>query len=65
MVFIDIVLQSESNELFNMARFMSTQKSLLLKALKYYYQLLSECESSLLVEPIRLHIRKLSKPNES
>ena len=34
-------------------------------ALKYYYQLLSECESSLLVEPIRLHIRKLSKPNES
>ena len=34
-------------------------------ALKYYYRLLSECESSLLVEPIRLHIRKLSKPNES
>ena len=34
-------------------------------ALKYYYRLLSECESSLLVEPIRFHIRKLSKPNES
>ena len=33
-------------------------------ALKYYYRLLSECESSLLVEPIRFHIRKLSKPNE-
>ena len=36
--FIDIVLQSESNELFNMARFTSTQKSLLLRALKYDYQ---------------------------
>ena len=34
-------------------------------ALKHYYRLLSECESSLLIEPIRLNIRKLSKPNES
>ena len=34
-------------------------------ALKHYYRLLSECESSLLIEPIRLNIRKLSKLNES
>ena len=34
-------------------------------ALKYYYRLLSECESSLLIEPVRLNIRKLSKLNES
>ena len=36
--FIDIVLQSETNELFDMARFTSTQKSLLLRAIKYDYQ---------------------------
>jgi len=35
------------------------------KALKYYHRILSECKSSLLVEPVRLHIRKLSKPQES
>ncbi len=34
-------------------------------ALKHYYRILSECESSLLIEPIRLNIRKLSKRNES
>ena len=34
-------------------------------ALKYYYRLLSESESSLLIEPVRLNIRKLSKLNES
>ena len=35
------------------------------KALKHYHRILSECKSSLLVEPVRLHIRKLSKPQES
>ena len=35
------------------------------KALIYYHRILSECKSSLLVEPVRLHIRKLSKPQES
>ena len=35
------------------------------KALKHYHRILSECKSSLLVEPIRLHIRRLSKPQES
>jgi len=34
-------------------------------ALSHYHRILSECKSSLLVEPIRLHIRKLSKPQES
>ena len=34
-------------------------------ALKHYYRILSECEASLLIEPIRLNIRKLSKRNES
>ncbi len=35
------------------------------KALNHYHRILSECKSSLLVEPVRLHIRKLSKPQES
>ena len=35
------------------------------KALNHYHRFLSECKSSLLVEPVRLHIRKLSKPQES
>ena len=35
------------------------------KALIYYHRILYECKSSLLVEPVRLHIRKLSKPQES
>ena len=34
-------------------------------ALSYYHRLLSECPSSLLVGPVRLHIRKLSQPQES
>jgi len=34
-------------------------------ALNHYHRILSECKSSLLVEPVRLHIRKLSKPQES
>ena len=34
-------------------------------ALKYYYRLLSECSTSLLSEPIRIHVRKISQPNES
>ena len=34
-------------------------------ALKYYYRLLSECSTSLLSEPIRIHVRKISKPTES
>ncbi len=34
-------------------------------ALKYYHRILSECQSSLLVEPVRHHIRKLSQPQES
>jgi len=34
-------------------------------ALSYYHRLLSECSSSLLVGPVRLHIRKLSQPQES
>ena len=35
------------------------------KALNHYHRILSECKSSLLVEPVRLHIRKLSKPQKS
>ena len=42
-------------------RFLGNPKN----ALSYYHRILSECKSSLLVEPIRLHIRKLSKPQES
>ena len=34
-------------------------------ALIYYHRLLSECSASLLVEPIRLHIRKLSQLQET
>ena len=34
-------------------------------ALQYYYRLLSESPNSILSEPVRLHIRKISKPNES
>ena len=34
-------------------------------ALKYYYRLLSECSTSLLSEPIRIHVRKISQPTES
>jgi len=34
-------------------------------ALGYYNRLLAECPTSLLVEPVRLHIRKLSQPQES
>ena len=32
-------------------------------ALKYYYRLLSECSTSLLSEPIRIHVRKISQAN--
>ena len=32
-------------------------------ALKYYYRLLSECSTSLLSEPIRIHVRKISQTN--
>jgi len=42
-------------------RFLENPKN----ALSHYHRILSECKSSLLVEPIRLHIRKLSKPQES
>ncbi|MDP6339954.1 MAG: tetratricopeptide repeat protein [Candidatus Marinimicrobia bacterium] len=35
------------------------------KALIHYHRILSECQSSLLIEPVRLHIRKLSQPQES
>ena len=42
-------------------RFLGNPKN----ALSHYHRILSECKSSLLVEPIRLHIRKLSKPQES
>ena len=34
-------------------------------ALKYYYRLLSECSTSLLSEPIRIHLRNISQPTES
>ena len=34
-------------------------------ALKYYYRLLSECSTSLLSEPIRIHLRNISLPTES
>ena len=34
-------------------------------ALKYYYRLLSECSTSLLSEPIRIHVRKISQQTES
>ena len=34
-------------------------------ALQYYYRLLSESPNSILSEPVRLHIRKISQPNES
>lgn len=34
-------------------------------ALQYYFRLLSECPASLLSEPVRIHIRKISQPNES
>jgi tetratricopeptide (TPR) repeat protein len=34
-------------------------------ALKLYHRILSECQNSLLVEPVRFHIRKLSKLQES
>lgn len=42
-------------------RFLGNPKN----ALSHYHRILSECKSSLLVEPVRLHIRKLSKPQES
>ena len=34
-------------------------------ALLYYYRLLSESPNSILSEPVRLHIRKISQTNES
>ena len=34
-------------------------------ALIYYHRILSECPTSLLLEPVRIHIRKLSQPQES
>ena len=34
-------------------------------ALQYYYRLLSESPNSILSGPVRLHIRKISQPNES
>ena len=34
-------------------------------ALKYYYRVLSECSNSLLADPVRIHVRKISKPRES
>ncbi len=34
-------------------------------ALKYYYRVLSECSNSLLADPVRLHLRKISKNRES
>ena len=34
-------------------------------ALKYYYRVLSECSTSLLADPVRIHVRKISKPRES
>ena len=33
-------------------------------ALKYYYRVLSECSTSLLADPVRIHVRKISKPRE-
>ena len=33
-------------------------------ALKYYHRVLSECSSSLLADPVRLHVRKISKHME-
>ena len=35
------------------------------KALIHYHRILSECKSSLLVEPVRLHIRRLAQTQES
>ena len=34
-------------------------------ALIYYHRILSECPTSLLLEPVRIHIRKLSQTQES
>lgn len=34
-------------------------------ALRYYYRVLAECSMSLLADPVRLHVRKISKPRES
>ena len=34
-------------------------------ALRYYYRVLSECSNSLLADPVRIHVRKISKPRES
>ena len=34
-------------------------------ALKYYYRVLSECSTSLLADPVRIHVRKISKLRES
>jgi len=42
-------------------RLLSNQEN----ALKLYHRILSECQNSLLVEPVRFHIRKLSKLQES
>ena len=33
-------------------------------ALKYYHRVLSECSSSLLADPVRLHVRRISKHKE-
>ena len=33
-------------------------------ALKYYHRVLSECSSSLLADPVRLHVRRISKHRE-
>ena len=34
-------------------------------ALRYYYRVLAECSTSLLADPVRLHLRKISKNRES
>ena len=34
-------------------------------ALMYYYRVLSECSNSILADPVRLHLRKISKNRES
>jgi len=34
-------------------------------ALRYYYRVLAECSGSLLADPVRLHLRKISKNRES
>ena len=51
-----LALAGEINE-----KFRGDSKS----AIKFYNRILSECPNSLLLEPIRVHIRKLSKNLET